>query len=112
MKFVKSYITLLVLTIIFCFQITVSSQTPAVEYQTGQWIQTWLLCGPIQLEKPTQSISEIEHIPGFETDFLADIGGETSPSIKPDQTIAYDGQTMTWFRHNSPDSLIDLDNSA
>jgi hypothetical protein len=109
MKFDKSYIAPLVFATLFCFYTTVSSQTPVIEYQTGEWIQTWLLCGPVQLEKPTEAISDIEHIPGFETDFLMDIGGETNPEIKPGQTITYDDQTVTWFEHSTQDSLIDLD---
>ena len=59
--------------------------------------KTWLLCGPVHLPKAEGSVSEIEHLPGFETDYLTQIGGETNPDIKPGKTFNHDGQILCFF---------------
>ncbi len=108
----KYYIMHKILITILIAIISVSAQTPVVKYKTGEWIQTWLLCGPIHLPKTAGPVSEIEHLPGFEPDYLKQIGGETDPDIKPGLTFKYESDSYTFSAYSTDDSKIDLNEAV
>ena len=97
------------LLFLFSLTLTIAAQTPVIDLKTGEWIQTWLLCGPIQLGKTDRPVPETSHLLGFETDYLLTIGGEAAPDIKADQKFNYDGGTASFTPHNAKGTMIDLD---
>ncbi len=74
----------------------------------GQWIKNWLLCGPVPLQLQTDPAKSLDHLPGFETDYLKTSGGETNPAIKPGDRLKTKKGTVKWSLYESPDSVIDL----
>jgi hypothetical protein len=76
---------------------------------SGEFLRTWLLCGPFPLKEVDETAPDVVHLPGFETDFLKDHGGETNPRIKDGQTVAFDGGSNKWFTYTSGHSEVDLD---
>ncbi|MEN8191418.1 MAG: DUF4838 domain-containing protein [Bacteroidota bacterium] len=74
--------------------------------QINEWITSWYLLGPIQLE---ESKKEIEHLGGFESDVLYNHGGEIDPEIEIGQIEKFDNTALTWIEYTSPDSTINLD---
>ena len=80
---------------------------PAV--RPGEWLREWLLCGPIQLQSLPNNTPDGTHIPGFETDYLREHGGEKSPRIRAGQVETFPGGSGKWVRHTAPDSAVNLD---
>jgi len=89
-----------------------SAQSPVSPYTPGEWIKSWLLCGPFPLHVSPESAGDYKHLPGFETDFLKAHGGETKLRVKPDQIETYQGGAARWVRYSSPDSVISLDKAV
>jgi len=75
----------------------------------GTWLRNWMLCGPIPLESTSSTVPDVIHLPGFETDYLSQHGGEKSPKVKVGQTEKFTTGTAKWFKYTSPDSIINLD---
>ena len=79
---------------------------------SGQWIKSWLLCGPIPLKEPKDASESGEHLAGFNTDYLLKSGGEENPSVQAGDVVKYTGGSAKWILYNSPDSIIDLDKAV
>ena len=77
MNNMKLIILPMLLIILLIPKIFLFAQEAVVKFESDKWLQTWLLCGPFELEQLPESLSEIEHLPGFETDFLKQTGGES-----------------------------------
>lgn len=77
--------------------------------QFEKWIQDWYLCGPFPLLASTEPTNDAVHIPGFETDFLKNHGGETGFKFKEGQTERFPGGANRWIQHTAPDSVVNLD---
>lgn len=83
------------------------AQAPAASAGApGVYLSRWLVCGPFALEK---SMEESTHLPGFETDFLSGIGGETRPRIEEGSTIVWNGQKGVWRGVERAGDKISLD---
>ncbi len=102
--------------IIFIFLITLLSAPTSKGQQTnlqtindGEWIKSWLLCGPIPLEKPVDESESYTHLQGFNTDYLVKFGGEQNLSVKVGDVVKFKNGAAKWKLYNSPDSVIDLD---
>ncbi|NIA30455.1 MAG: DUF4838 domain-containing protein [Actinobacteria bacterium] len=93
----------------YSFPVTSPGMTPQTKVQTGQWITSWLLCGPFPLQTVSETAPNFEHLPGYTTDFLKAHGGEIHLHAKEGQVEKFAGGSATWFRYTSPDSIIDLD---
>ena len=78
----------------------------------GQWIKSWLLCGPIPLKKPADASESWDHLVGFNTDYLKKAGGEQNLEVKAGDVVKYVKGTASWILYNSPDSIIDLDKTV
>ncbi len=76
---------------------------------SSQFLQDWLLCGPLPLETPPPNDPEVRHLVGFETDFLASIGGESNPTVSEGGKISHQGTEVEWVRHHAEDHIVDLD---
>jgi len=76
------------------------------ESQTSKWITNWYLFGPIELG---ESQSEVDHLEGFENDFLSASGGEADPQIEIGHVAKFGNTTATWIEYTSQDSIINLD---
>ncbi len=81
----------------------------SADLKMGQWMKEWTVCGPIQLQVGNQSDLTQEHIPGFETDYLVSIGGESNPNIVNGQNISVNGNTLTFKDIAATDSVVSLD---
>ena len=102
----------LFLVFIIAFSATTFSQIPSVNVETGEWIQSWLLCGPFPLQPVSETAPDVNHLPGFETDFLHPHGGETNPQIEKGQVETFKGGSATWFKHTTADSIVSLDDAV
>jgi len=76
---------------------------------SGEFLRTWLLCGPFRLKDLDDSAPIVVHLPGFETDFLKEHGGETDPRIEEGQTVTFDGGSNKWFTYTTDGFSVDLD---
>ncbi|ODS80424.1 MAG: hypothetical protein ABS46_14330 [Cytophagaceae bacterium SCN 52-12] len=89
--------------------LTSGQQVPQQKAAPGQWITSWLLCGPIHLTPhEDESRRGWYHSPGFETDYLKAFGGETNLRVKQGDVVRYHRGSAEWKLFNSPDSIIDL----
>jgi len=75
----------------------------------GEFLRTWLLCGPFPLLEADESVPEVVHLPGFETDFLEAHGGETNARIEEGREVRYDGGSNVWFSYTSDAFEVDMD---
>jgi hypothetical protein len=78
----------------------------------GQWIKSWLLCGPIPLKEPLDASDSWDHLVGFKTDYLIKAGGEQNLLVKAGDVVKYLKGSAVWKLYNSPDSIIDLDETV
>jgi len=74
----------------------------------GEWIKTWLLCGPISLHEPKDPTDSWEHLVGFNTDYLTKAGGEQNLQVKAGDVVKFPGGSARWKLYTSTDSNIDL----
>ena len=77
----------------------------------GQWIKSWLLCGPIPLQLQTDADKAWDHLKGYSTDYLIKFGGEAKPVIKAGDAVKTDKGSIKWKVYQSNDSIIDLVNA-
>ena len=77
----------------------------------GQWIKSWLLCGPIPLQLQTDPDKAWDHLKGYSTDYLKKFGGEANPTIKVGDAIKTDKGSIKWKVYQSNDSITDLVNA-
>jgi hypothetical protein len=75
----------------------------------GQWLRSWLLCGPIPIKSAVDTTGFTSHLAGFTTDYLAKSGGEQNLSVKAGDVVKLAKGKAQWKLFNSPDSIIDLD---
>ena len=80
--------------------------------RTGEWMRDWLLCGPFPLATLPNNTPDGVHIPGFEKDYLAALGGERNPRVQEGATVEYEGGRATWIAHRAAGSSIDLDRAV
>ena len=95
--------------VLVCFSLILFSSSiifSQEKMELNEWIIDWYLLGPIELEEST---NEVEHLGGFENDFLVEHGGVTNPQIKIGQVETFGNSNATWIEHTSPDSIINLD---
>ena len=76
---------------------------------SGEFLRSWLLCGPFPLQGIDESAPDVVHLPGFETDFLRAHGGEADPRVQDGQVEAFEGGSNTWFLYTSDKFEVDLD---
>ncbi|MCX6225377.1 MAG: hypothetical protein NTV01_11630, partial [Bacteroidia bacterium] len=75
----------------------------------GQWIKSWLLCGPIPIKEPLDASGSWNHLVDFNTDYLIKAGGEHNLQVKEGDVVKYAKGSARWKLYHSPDSIIDLD---
>jgi hypothetical protein len=80
--------------------------------ESGKWLQSWMLCGPIPLKAPHDPADEWDHLVGFKTDYLSKSGGEQHPKLKAGDVVRFHGGSAKWKFYQSPDSVIDLDQAV
>ena len=65
------------------FSVTLNAQQLSPQpIAPEQWLRSWLLCGPIPLNKPAGDTEQYSHLSGFNTDYLLKYGGEQNLSVK------------------------------
>jgi len=91
-KFVLSILIVLILS-----ETIAAQQLFLQPVVSGQWLKTWLLCGPIPLKVPVNAAETYSHLEG---------------SVKAGDQVKYPGGSAKWKLYNSPDSIIDLDKAV
>lgn len=89
---------------------TIPQQLKPQKIVPGEWITSWLICGPIPLKEQKDPSLASDHLDGFETDYLLKAGGEKNLQVKPGDIVKFKNGSSKWIMFNSPDSVIDLDN--
>ena len=87
------------------------------EEPSGEFLRTWLLCGPLPLQTDVSFDPDVfdqfelegEHLPGFETDFLTEHGGQAQPRVQAGQVVTFRGGSATWLEHTADDFAVNLD---
>jgi hypothetical protein len=74
-----------------------------------EWISSWLICGPIPLQKYEDPSLSYNHLEGFTTDYLKSAGGENNLHVRAGDVLKYKNGTAKWQLYHSPDSIIDLE---
>jgi hypothetical protein len=100
---------LIIYLALFIYGITYSQQLLPQPVIAGQWIKSWMLCGPIPLQIPRDASDTWEHLIGFNKDYLLKSGGEQDLKVKTGDAVKYPKGSVKWKLFNSPDSIIDLD---
>ncbi len=100
--FLIGFVTLLLQVTTFAQPLTPQPVIP------GQWIKTWLLCGPIPVKEPSDPSDGWDHLVGFNSDYLVKSGGEQNPRIKAGDVVKYPKGSAKWTLYTSPDSIVDL----
>lgn len=95
-----------------CMQSAGTEVPRHLEEPTGEFLSTWLLCGPFPLSSPTAENENKEHLPGFETDFLREFGGQTNPKIKEGLRVPFEGGEAKWVRHVTETPYVNLDTAV
>jgi len=94
---------------IFFARISIAEVPTYDNEPSNEYLKEWLLCGPFPAEEVPESVPDTDHLPGFETDRLKPVGGETNPRIEEGQTVEYEGGSATWTRYTSDVFSVDLD---
>ncbi|HWS00110.1 MAG TPA: DUF4838 domain-containing protein, partial [Prolixibacteraceae bacterium] len=74
----------------------------------GQFLKSWLLLGPIPLQVQPDPEKSWDHLPGFNTDYLKNSGGENNLAVKAGDIIKTGKKSIAWKYVQSADSIIDL----
>lgn len=74
----------------------------------GQWVKSWLLCGPIPLKFWNDPVKAWGHIQGFTDDYLLSLGGEANLKVKDGALVKLKKGTLKWSSYSTPDSIVDL----
>ena len=106
--FIKKYQTVL-FTFLFILFLQVFLFAQKENLKLSEWINSWYLLGPIQLEEGS---STVNHLGRFETDYLSEHGGESDLEVKEGQVEKIGSTTLTWFKHTSTDSTVNLDEAV
>ncbi|MDP2337379.1 MAG: DUF4838 domain-containing protein [Bacteroidota bacterium] len=85
-----------------------AQQLPAQPVISGEWIKTWLICGPIPLQDSKDASESLDHLQGFDTDYLKKAGGEQNLQVKAGDGIKFSKGSAQWKFIHSNDSNIDL----
>ncbi len=104
----KGVICFIILSFITMISAHAQNQ-PIQTLQPEKWIENWLLVGPVPLEKKNETSGMWKHVSGFETDYLASVGGETNPALKEGKSIKFKGGKAPCFFYQSANSMINLD---
>lgn len=76
---------------------------------SGNFMRSWLVCGPFPNAPAPGGTREAIERPGFETDYLVGHGGEAKLRVSPGQEERHAGTTRVWSRYDSPEDVVDLD---
>lgn len=100
----------LIMVVALLLKITAYAQPlPPQRVTPGQWIKSWLLCGPIPVKQPLDASGSWDHLVGFNTDYLVHAGGEQNLRVKAGDVVHYGEGSVWWKLYHSSDSIIDLD---
>jgi len=100
---------LLITLVLLLAQFSVFSQTlPVQQILPGEFLKSWLLCGPIPIKEPLDLSESWNHLVGYNTDYLIKAGGEQNLHVKAGDVVKYAKGSAKWKLYTSPDSIIDL----
>ena len=108
-----SFLFELIMSFIFILMIqaNVLAEIPVHTGQpSGEFFETWMLCGPFpNAAFPDGEKHHEEHLTQFETDYLADIGGESKLEISEGLKIDYPGGSAVWQKAEISGGVVNLD---
>lgn len=74
---------------------------------SGDYLKDWLICGPFPAGGQSPTAGEVVHLTEFETDFLAEHGGEAAAAPKAGDTITAGGEQLMWqLIHSDTDKIL------
>lgn len=76
---------------------------------SGDYLKDWLICGPFPAGEQSPTAGEVVHLTAFETDFLAEHGGEAAAAPKAGDAVTAGGEQVTWQLIHSDTDKIFLD---
>ncbi len=91
------------------FGMITAQDLPVQVLVSGEWIKTWLVCGPFPLSDSKDLSQSGNHLIGFETDFLKTRGGENNLILKAGDVVRYARSSGKCVLYTTPDSIIDFD---
>jgi hypothetical protein len=100
-----------VIVILFTSSVLSQQLTPR-KIISGEWMKSWLICGPIPLQGQKDPSFSPEHLAGFETDYLVKAGGEKNLHVRAGDIVRFKNGSAKWIMYNSPDSVVDLDKAV
>ncbi len=99
-----------IIIIILFFKSTAYSQKiPEQRVTPEEWIKSWLICGPIPLQKHKDPSLSYDHNGDFKMDYLKNAGGENNLHVNAGDIVKFKNGSAKWQLYNSPDSVIDLE---
>ena len=110
-NYIKMYRKILISTamILFFNSALYPQQLMPMRVIPGEWIRTWLLCGPVPLQEYKDPSMSLSHLDGFANDYLSKAGGEQDLKVKPGDNVKLGKGSVRWMLYTTPDSIIDLD---
>lgn len=75
---------------------------------SGEFFRDWLVCGPFPALGATTDL-EAMRLPGWDTDWLAEAGGEAGVRPKAGEEVRYADGVAVWKWHRSAADAVDLD---
>ncbi len=89
------------------------AQAPAYQGEpSGEYLKSWLLCGPFRLTEAPERYTDEAHLQGFDTDFLEESGGEGGISPKEGDAVSHGDAQAAWHRHESADFFVNMDKAV
>jgi hypothetical protein len=103
-------IIFLIIVFAFFFKAPAESQQITAQRVTPrEWIKSWLIFGPIPLQKHKDPSLSYNHLDGFKIDYLKKAGGENNLHVKAGDVLKFKNSSAKWQLYQSPDSIIDLE---
>ena len=91
---------LIIIVALFLKGTTYAQQLSPQPVIPGQWIKSWLLCGPIPIKEPSDASDSWDHMVGFNIDYLIKAGGERNLKVKAGDVVKYVKGSARWKLYN------------
>lgn len=85
-----------------------ATATAGAAEPAGEYVRSWLLCGPIPLEGREEVAGDMYHLRGFERNYLEAQGAEGAVQPQDGQPVVYPGGQSAWKAWVAPNGDIDL----
>lgn len=103
-------LVLLMATLVLSSPFAAYGNAPAYsEEPSGQFLRSWMLCGPFPLALTAEENLDTIRIESFYQDYLTAVGGESGAAIRLVQPVLLDDLSLPWTAYESGEDYVDLD---